>query len=147
MTLSKQLLNKQTRPAVVGDLVEVVREEVAAKRGVSGTAIKAGYAAATKVVPDLTRRGVRRLLPDFARALDPYWADFEAADHTHFGEYLASRGPEVSAALLAVTDAKLEQSSRDQLKKVYRALRQRADGHVQTALPRVGAALQRHTTR
>ncbi len=144
MSLSTQLLNKQTRPAVVKDLVEVVRQEVAAKKGVSGTAIKAGYAGATKVMPDLVRRAVRRLLPDFARALDPFWTDFVASDAQDFGQYLASRGPEASAALLAVTDSKLESSSRDQLKKVYRALRGKADSHVQAALPRLGAALQRH---
>ncbi|KAA1429383.1 DUF6918 family protein [Nocardioides antri] len=147
MSLSKQLLNKQTRPAVVKDLVEVVRQEVAAKKGVSGTAIKAGYAGATKMMPDLVRRGVRKLLPDFARALDPFWDDFVASGSQDFGQHLAARGPEASAALLAVTDAKLESSSRDQLKKVYRALRGKADGHVQAALPRLGAALQRHASQ
>ena len=144
MSLSKQLLSKQARPAVVKDLVEVVREEVRSKKGVSGTAIKAGYAGATKVMPDLVRRAVRKLLPDFARALDPFWNDFVGAGGQDFGQYLASRGSEASAALLAVTDAKLESSSRDQLKKVYRALRGKADGHVQAALPRLGATLQRH---
>ena len=51
-----------------------------------------------------------------------------------------------SASVVAVTDAKLESSSCDQLKKVYRALRGKADAHVQAALPRLGAALQRHAS-
>lgn len=144
MTLSKQVLRKKVRPAVVKDLVEVVQQEVASKRGVSGTAIKAGYGAASRVVPDLTPRAVRKLLPDFARALDPFWAEFEAKGGGDFGRHLADRGAEVSAALLAVTDAKIDASDRTAIKKAYGALRGRADAHVQAALPRVGAALQQH---
>lgn len=144
MSLSTQLLRKQTRPAVVADLVEVVRHEVASKKGVGGIAIKTGYAGATKVVPDLVLRAVRKLLPDFARALDPFWDDFAASGDGDFGQYLAARGPEASAALLAVTDAKAASSSREQLKKVYRALRGKADDHVRAALPRLGSTLQQH---
>ncbi len=144
MTLSKQLLTKKVRPGVIKDLVEVVQQEVASKKGVSGAAIKAGYGAASRVVPNLTERALRKLFPDFARALDPYWIDFEGSGGTDFGRYLAGRGAEVSASLLAVTDAKVAGSGREPIKKVYKALRGKADGHVQAALPRLGAALQRH---
>lgn len=144
MTLSKQLLPKKVRPGVIKDLVEVVQQEVASKKGVSGAAIKAGYAAASRVVPNLTERALSKLFPDFARALDPYWADFESSGGTDFGRYLADRGAEVSASLLAVTDAKVAGSGREPIKKVYKALRGKADAHVQAALPRLGAALQRH---
>ena len=144
MTLSKQLLRKNTRPAVVKDMVEVVQREVGSKKGVSGAAIKAGYGAASRVVPNLTERALDKLLPDFARALDPFWDDFEASEGTDFGRHLADRGPEASAALLAVTDAKVAGSGREPVKKAYKALRGKADVHVQAALPRAGAALQRH---
>lgn len=146
MSLSSQLLTKKTRPAVVTDLVEVVREEVAAKRGVSGAALKAGYATATKVMPDLVRKAVRRLLPDAATALDPYWESFSAEGGGDFGTYLAQHGEQVSAALLSITDARAEASSKEPLKKVYRALRGKAEGHVQAALPRLGTTLQKHAT-
>jgi hypothetical protein len=144
MTLSQQLLAKNTRPAVIADLVQVVQQEVASKKGVSGAAIKAGYGAASKVVPNLTRRALNKLFPDFARALDPFWAGFDSSDAADFGAYLTTRADEVSAALLAVTDAKVAGSSREPIKKVYKALRGKADSHVQSALPRVGAALQKH---
>ncbi|WP_183092582.1 DUF6918 family protein [Nocardioides stalactiti] len=146
MTLSQQLLAKKTRPAVVADLVAVVKDEVKAKKGFSGTAIKAGYGAATKIVPDLVERVVRRLLPEFAAALDPFWIDFAAAGGGDFGAALDARGPEVATALLGVTDAKVEGSGREPIKKAYRALRGKADTHVQAALPRLGKALQKHAT-
>jgi hypothetical protein len=146
MTLSKQLLAKKNRPAVVTDLVDVVRQEVAAKKGISGAALKAGYGTATKMMPGLVRKAVRRLLPDAAAALDPFWDKFVGEGGTDFGQYLAAHGAEVSTALLAITDARAEATSKDSLKKVYRALRGKADVHVQAALPRLGATLQKHAT-
>ncbi|MEZ0580470.1 hypothetical protein [Nocardioides sp. MH1] len=147
MSLSKQLLAKKNRPAVVTDLVDVVRQEVADKKGMSGAGLKAGYATATKVMPDLVRKAVRRLLPDAAVALDPFWDRFVAEGGSDFGAYLAQHGAQVSAALLAITDARAEASSKEALKKVYRALRGKADTHVQAALPRLGATLQKHAAR
>lgn len=144
MTLSRQLLAKKSRPAVVKDLVEVVQQEVSSKKGVSGAALKAGYGAASRVVPNLTERAVRKLLPEMSKAIDPFWEGFQSSEATDFGRYLAERGSEVSAALLAVTDARVAGSGREPIKKVYGALRGRADGHVQAALPRLGSVLQRH---
>lgn len=146
MTLSQQLLSKQTRPAVIKDLVEVVQQEVAAKKGVAGAAVKAGYGAASKVVPNLTERALNKLFPDLAKALDPFWESFSTSGATDFGSHLSARGTEVAAALLAVTDQKVAASGKEPIKKVYKALRGKADSHVQAALPRLGAALQRHAS-
>lgn len=146
MTLSQQLLKKQTRPAVIADLVTVVQQEVAAKTGMSGAALKAGYGAASKVVPNLTERALTKLFPDLVVALDPFWASFESAGGGDFGRHLVAHAAEVSTALLAVTDAKVQGSGREPIKKVYKALRGKAQIHVQAALPRLGAALQKHVT-
>ena len=144
MTLSQQLLAENTRPAVIKGLVEVVQQEVASKKGVSGATLRAGYGAASKVVPNLTERGLNRLFPDLSVALDPFWSGFETSGDSDFGRYLADRGAEVSAALLGVTDAKVAASGREPVKKVYGALRGKADAHVQAALPRLGRALEGH---
>ncbi len=143
MSLSESVLADDRREAVIADLSGVVEAEVRDKKGISGTAVKAGYAAANKVVPGLTDRALQRMLPDFAAALDPFWADFSGGD---FGAYLASRQGEVSAALLSVTDRRVEGSSREAIKKAYRGMRGKAEDHVQAALPRLGAALQKHAT-
>lgn len=140
------LLSDDRQPAVVTELVGVVDAEVKAKKGLGGTAIKAAYAAASKVSPGLTGKAVTRMLPDFADALDPYWTEFAAAGGGDFGAFLASRGTAVAGALLAVTDRRIEGSSKDVLKKAYRGIRGKAQENVTAALPRVGAAVQRHAS-
>lgn len=144
MTLSQQVLADRTRPRVIEDLVQVVQQEVASKSGMSGAAVRTGYAAASKVVPDLTERALTKLFPDFARALDPFWSTYVASEAADFGRHLATHGEEVSTALLAVTDAKVHEDGRPPIKRVYRALRGKAEGHVRGALPRLGAALEKH---
>lgn len=144
MSLSKKLLAKPVRKAVIADLVQVVDQEVADKKGISGTAVKAGYAAGKKVMPNLTERAVTRMLPDFARAFDPFWDDFRASGAGDFGLYLADHGPAAAEALLAVTDAKIAATSREGLKRAYRPLRGKAVEHVRAALPRLGVVLQKH---
>ncbi|WP_235563024.1 DUF6918 family protein [Microbacterium sp. Root53] len=146
MTLSGTLLADSTRPAVIADLVRVVDAELADKKGLSGAAVKAAYSGVTKVVPDAVPKAAKRLLPDVARALDPFWADFRTSGGHDFGAYLAGRGDEASAALLAATDAKVGTTSRDVVQRTYRAFRGSAAAHVRAALPRLGAALQRHAS-
>ncbi|QGN32670.1 hypothetical protein [Microlunatus sp. Gsoil 973] len=144
MSLSEKLLAEPVRTQVIADLVHVVDQEVGDKSGFSGTAVKAGYAAGRKVMPNLAERAVTRLLPDFAVAVDPYWEDFQAAGEGDFGQYLAGRGPEAAQSLLAVTDAKVATTSREALRRAYKPLRGKAVEHVRAALPRIGAVLQKH---
>jgi hypothetical protein len=144
MSLSEKLLAPQVRPAVIADLVQVVDQEVSDKKGFSGAAVKAGYAAGKKVMPNLAERALTRMLPDFATAADPFWDDFQAAGGGDFGQYLSSRGPEVAQALVAVTDDRVAATSREGLKRAYKPLRGKAIENVQAALPRLGTVLQKH---
>lgn len=142
MSLPEILLAPERRPAVVADLAAVVDQEVAGKSGLGGMAVKQGYAAVRKVKPDIARVASQRLLPDFATALDPFWADF--GGQGDFGAYLAGRGDEASEALLAVTDARIQDVRREAIRKVYSALRGKAGEHVKAALPRLGRVIQKH---
>lgn len=144
MSLSEKLLTKRVRPALTADLVTVVQQEVGEKKGFSGTAVKTGYKAVTKVMPNLAERAVTRMLPDAVVALDPFWSDFQAAGGGDFGQYLAGRGSEASEALLRVSDDKVQGTSREAIKRAYKPLRGKASDHVAAALPRVGAVLQQH---
>ncbi|MFI5067817.1 MAG: DUF6918 family protein, partial [Streptosporangiales bacterium] len=76
--------------------------------------------------------------------LDPFWADFHASGGAEFGDYLAKRGDEVSEALLSITDAWAAISERATIIKAYRAVRGGAGKHVEAALPRVGALVQKY---
>ncbi|MDF0530466.1 hypothetical protein P0W64_13110 [Tsukamurella sp. 8F] len=142
--LTTSLLDEARRPAVVADFASVVDAEVKDKGGLSGATIKTAYAAVKKVSPSVIESALGKLLPDFAASLDPFWSDFTAQGGGDFGDYLSGRGDEVGDALLAVTDRKAESTTQPALRKAYQSLRGKAKDNVVAALPRVGAAVQKH---
>lgn len=144
-TLKTILLDSSRRPTVVEDLGNLIDEEVDAKGGVSGTVIKTGYATVKKIKPGIIGSAVDSLLDDFAAALEPIYSDFKAGGGSDFASYLPTRADEASDALLSVTDARAEKSSRDSIKKVYNKLRPKGKENVEAALPRLGALIDKHS--
>ncbi|RZQ64979.1 DUF6918 family protein [Amycolatopsis suaedae] len=143
-SLKEILLDTNRRPAVVTDLQTLVDEEVSEKGGVSGAVVKTGYAAVKKIKPGIIPAAVDSLLDDFAGALEPFYGDFRAQGGSDFGAYLTNRSDEASDALLGVTDARAEKSSRDSIKKVYGKLRPNGKKNVEEALPRLGKLIDKH---
>lgn len=137
-TLPEILTSPQRRPAAVQALTDVVQDEVRGKSGVGGMALKAGFAAATKIRPDLVPHAVERLLPDFAERLEPYW---QGRNGQPFGEHLRAHGDQVADDLLAVTDERVAQA-RPAIAKIYGGLRPKAKTQVVDALPRLGGAIE-----
>ncbi len=131
-TLQEILLAPGTQPHVVDDCYTLIQREVADKSGISGTALKLAYKTATTFAPGHVRHIVETLLPRMVEELQPFWADFNAAGGTEFGDYLAKH------ALLTVTDARAAASGRPVIVKAYRSVRAGAAKHVEAALPRVG---------
>lgn len=143
-TLKEILLDSSRRPAVVSDLENLVDQEVSDKSGVSGAVIKTGFAAVKKIKPGIIGSAVDSLLDDFAATLEPFYADFKGKGGGDFGAYLSSRGSEAADALLSVTDARAEKSTRDSIKKVYNKLRPNGKKNVEEALPRLGQLIDKH---
>lgn len=137
-TLEDILLAPDVRPEVINDCYALIQREVSGMSGVSGTAVKLAYKAVITFAPGHVRYMVETLLPEMVSALEPYWAGFHTAGASDFGDYLAKRGDEVSEALLSVTDARAEASSRPVIIKAYGSVRGSAARHVQAALPQVG---------
>ena len=143
-TLQEILLAPDTRPHVTADCLTLIQQEVSAKSGVSGTAVKLAYKAASTLKPGYLQSTVDSLIPDMADKLQPYWADFTASGASGFGDYLAKRSDEVSEALLSVSDARAQVSSRRVIIKAYRAVRGGAAKHITAALPAVGALVEKY---
>lgn len=143
-TLNTILLDPTRRPTVVTDLQTLVDAEVSDSGGVSGAVIKTGYATVKKVKPGIVTSAVDKMLPQFATALEPFYADYRASAGTDFGTYLAERPAEAANALLEVTDARAEKSNSDALKKVYGKLRPQGQRNVEEALPRLGRLIDQH---
>jgi hypothetical protein len=137
-TLQEILLAPDTKPHVVDDCYTLIQEELADKSGISGTALKLAYKAATTFAPGHVRHMVETLLPRMVQELEPFWADFNTVGGAEFGDYLAKRGDEVADALLRVTDDRAAGSNRPVIIKAYRSVRSGAAKHVKAALPQVG---------
>jgi hypothetical protein len=143
-TLHEILLTPDTEPSVVADCLTLIEQEVAGKSGISGAAVKVAYKTAKAFAKGYLQHTVESLLPDLVTQLEPYWADFSASGASGFGDYLAKRGDEVSEALLSVTDARAQISSRPVIIKAYGTVRGGAAKHIVAALPNVGALVEKY---
>ena len=143
-TLQDILLAPGTKPQVVADCRALVDQQVKDKSGVSAAALKLGYKTVTSFAPSYLNDTIDSMLPEFVRQLEPFWADFTASGSARFGDYLAKRGPEVSEALLSVTDHMAGQSERPTIVRAYKAVRGSASKNIEAALPAVGDLVQKY---
>ncbi|AXK87597.1 hypothetical protein IU443_20805 [Nocardia farcinica] len=143
--LSESLLDDAKRSAFLAEAKEVLDAEVSDKGGASGLAVKGGYAAVNKISPSIVPDALESLAPKLLEQLEPFWQEFKAAGgQGRFADLLVAKSDEVAEALLAVTDARAQASSRPALQKVYNSMRSSAKKNVIEALPRVGDLVQRH---
>jgi hypothetical protein len=143
-TLQDILLTPENKPHVMDDCMTLIDQEVKSKSGISGTAVKLAYKTASAFASGYLRAMVELLAPDMIIKLEPYWADFSVSGAGDFGDYLVKHGEEVSEALLSVTDARAETSTRPTILKAYKTVRGGASKHVTAALPALGALVQKY---
>ncbi len=143
-SLQQILLTPENQPHVIDDCVQLIDQEMATKGGVSGTAVKLAYKTANTFASGYVRGMVETLAPEMIVKLQPFWDDFSASGAGDFGDYLVKHGEEASEALLSVTDAHAEISTRPTIQKAYRAVRGGASKHVTMALPALGALVQKY---
>lgn len=137
------LTDPAKKPAIVADCLVLIDQEVAGKGGISGLAIKAGYAAVKGVKPGFIQNVVEDLVPEFAKALDPIYGEAHekgAAVDAHF----AANAGRVADALLAITDGKAQRSKSGVVKGTYDKLRGTAKKNVESAVPRLGKLILKH---
>lgn len=144
-TLQEILLDPSRRPQVVADCQGLLDSEVESKGGLSSIAVKGAYGMVKAVRPGIIHDAVDDLLDQLVARLEPFYADFRTAGgDTTLPDYLAKRSDEVSDALLTITDARAERSSRTTIKKAYGKLRPQGKKHVQEALPGVGKIIEKY---
>lgn len=142
-TLSEALADPSRRRAAARDGAQLVREEMRAKGGVSGLALRAALKGLTSARPGFVESALESLLPQFAAGLDPLWA--EAVASARPDDWFGRHARRVAEALLAVTDARAERSAHPAVVSAYRALRATALPHVESAVPRLPAFIRRHS--
>lgn len=144
-SLPEVLNSDAKKTAVVDDCCNLIDSEVADKGGLSGLAIKAGYAAVKNIKPGFVRHVVIDLLPEFAAALDPIFQEAKTKNVPVTSHFNANSG-RVADALLTITDDKAKRSTSGVVKGTYERLRGTAKKNVEAAIPRLGKVIEKHTT-
>ena len=139
--LAEILTQPEIRPQVVQACAHLIDTEVQGKSGLSGLAVKAGYKLVKAIKPTMVGDVVDKLLPEFAEAMQPMFAEVEQQSATSgrprgelFSTHMQADPNRVAAALLTVTDRRAEKAS-GALQKTYNRLRGTAEEHVQAAIP------------
>jgi hypothetical protein len=143
MSLVDALTGEEKKKEVVKACVELIDSEVKDKGGISGLAIKAGYGTVKGIKPGFVEKAVEDLLPEFAKALDPIYADAKSQNKPA-GDFFASHSERVADALLAITDAKAAKAKSGVAKSAYDKLRGSAKKNVEQAVPRLGKLIEKY---
>lgn len=144
VTLAEKLLVDDVRPTLVDDCARFIQEEVQAKRGLGGLAIKGVFKTLRSMKPDFVPAMVEGLLDDWITELEPCWERFGQEGAEDFPGWLASHREEVAERLLRVTDARARSTPHGSLRRFYEKLRPKAQEHVVAAVPGLGRVVGRH---
>jgi len=137
-SLTEILLADDVRRKVVDDACRLIEDEVRAKRGMSGLAIKAGFKTFRKFKPGALPMAVNGLLDEFAEAADPFYQDHVNSGKTgSVSQTMIPRKAEIANALLAITDRRGERFDNRVIKKAYFKLRPMAQRSTEDAIPGV----------
>ncbi len=142
-TLFETLGADAKRKQVISDCCTLIDQEVDGKGGLTGLAIKGAYKLVKGFKPGFVPDVVEALLPDFCKALDPLVEDARRQGRPIAAHFGASRD-RVAEALLAITDDRARRSKHGAIKSAYDKLRGMAKKHVEEAVPRVGALIEKH---
>jgi hypothetical protein len=124
----------------------LVEDEVAAKGGLTGIAIKGAFKVVSTVKPGVIREALDHLLDDFVNRLDPLYQTHRASggDARTFPAFLVQKKGEAADLLLGVTDERARRAHNKTLKGAYEKLRPQAKKHVEDAIPGAGRVFARH---
>lgn len=142
MGLGEAITDPGKKAAVVNDCCTLVDEEVSAKGGLSGLAVKAGYAAVKGVRPGFIKHVVEALLEEFVEKLDPLWS--EGVKDGKPTAFMVNNKSRVADALLSVTDAKAQNAKSSVVRGTYSKLRGSAKKNVEDAVPRLAKLIEKH---
>jgi hypothetical protein len=142
MGLVDALNDPSKKGKVITDCCTLIDEEVSAKGGLSGLAVKAGYAAVKGIKPGFIGHVVESLLPEFAKAIDPIWE--EGQKQGKAVSFFVTSKSRVADALLSVTDGKSKNAKSAVVRGTYEKLRGSAKKNVEEAVPRLGKLLEKH---
>lgn len=135
----------ETKRALALDVTRAIDEEVEAKSGLGGLALKGAYKIARATNRDFVPNTVEKLLPEFAAKLEPIVDDHHrVAANMPLEAWFTEKAGAVADALLSLTDERARRSPAGTVRTAYEKMRPSARKHVEEAAPRIGGLLARH---
>jgi hypothetical protein len=143
MGLSDQFKDDEKKASIATDCAKLMDEQVAAKTGLSGLAIKTAYRALKGIGSGYIPRAICNLLPQALEALDPLWTEgLQAGDPV---EHLTHNSAMAADVLLGVTDRKISNAKNKIVIATYNKVRKSVKGDVEEAIPSLARILDHHT--
>lgn len=143
MGLSDGLNDANKQASLVNDCVELIDEQVKAKGGLGGMALKAAYGAVKGIQPGYIASAIEALLPPTLTALDPIWSEGVQAGNPV--EHLDKNRSRAADAVLSVTDARIEKSSNGVVKGAYNQFRKSVKSDVEEAIPGLAKIINKYS--
>lgn len=133
MGLSEKIQDEAVRANMIEDCTKLIDQQVAAKGGLSGMAMKTAYGVIKGIGAGYIPGALERLLPDACAALDPMWQEGAAAGDPV--KFLSENKDRTADSILSVTDARIEKTSNGVVSATYKKLRKSVKNDVEAAVP------------
>ena len=146
-SLSSILLAPERKEAAVADLARLLESALSNRGGLSGIAIKTGVSMLKAAKPDVLQRGAERMLPKFAKALQPLFDRYQASGNSDFATFLGNNATEATKALADAADQLMATSQNATAKSLYEKFRGGAEKDIAAMVPQVGKLIQRYTAK
>lgn len=142
MGLNSSIQDPETQTKVAEECAQVIDDQVATKKGISGLAIKAAYRALKGLGPGYIPRALKGLLPQALDAMDPMWEEGRQAGDPV--AYLSQNRSQTADVLLSVTDTKISRAKNKVVIAAYKQVRKSVKGDVEEAVPGLAQIIHQH---
>ncbi|MBE9063736.1 hypothetical protein [cf. Phormidesmis sp. LEGE 11477] len=142
MELIQKTQDKATRSAIAADCTQLIDQQVSAKGGLSGMALKTAYKVVKGISADYIPGALTRLMPETFANLDPIWAEGKQAGDPV--AYMSEHRDRTADAILAATDDRIARAGQGVISTTYNRLRKSVKSDVVAAVPGLAAILQKH---
>jgi hypothetical protein len=143
-TLAQYVAVEPPRAALVAACARLVDEEVRAKSGFSGIAIKGAYAAVKAIKPGFVEDVIDALFDEWVGKMEGHFTRWRAGGQGGFASFVAARAEDVAEDLLAVTDGRAKTTKHRAAAGFYDKLRPAAKKNVAAAVPKLGGLMEPH---
>lgn len=142
--LSDTLQDEAVAASMAADCTTLMDQQVAAKGGISGMALKATYGVVKGVGADYIPAAIQRLLPDAIAALEPLWQEgLQTGDPV---AHLTQNCDRTADTILSVTDARIERARNGLICSSYGKLRKSVKTDIVAAVPGLAQIIGKHAT-